>query len=107
MYAVTSTPLDRRTRATLRSAELGFLGVMILTCKQTPFFCGQPCNAGCLGRRNCGTRGFRTNWLIVGITNSSRVSDSQKDYRSVIRVNGQDGSFVSASGVALAPRETS
>src|SRR5579871_17541 len=68
MYAVTSTPLDRRTRATLRSAELGFLGVMILTWRQTPFFWGQPCKAGCLGRRYCCTRGLRTNWLIVGIS---------------------------------------
>jgi hypothetical protein len=29
MYAVTSTPLDSRTRATLRSAEFGFLGVVV------------------------------------------------------------------------------
>src|SRR5215831_5029903 len=67
MYAVTSILLDNRTRATLRRAELGFLGVMILTCRQTPFFCGQPCRAGCLGRRYCCTRGLRTSWLMVGI----------------------------------------
>src|SRR6266852_1114861 len=60
-------PLDRRTRATLRRAELGFLGVMILTCKQTPRFCGQPCRAGCFGLRYCCRRGLRTSWLIVGI----------------------------------------
>src|SRR6516164_8924651 len=68
MYAVTSSPFDSRTRATLRSAEFGFLGVMIFTCRQTPFFCGQPCSAGCLGRRYCCTRGLRTSWLIVGIS---------------------------------------
>src|SRR5205807_1858056 len=68
MYAVTSTLLDRRTRATLRRAEFGFLGVMILTCKHTPFFCGQPCSAGCFGRRYCCTRGLRTSWLMVGIS---------------------------------------
>src|SRR5436305_1576800 len=67
MYAVTSTPLESRTRATLRSAELGFLGVMILTCKQTPFFWGQPCKAGCFGLRYCLVRAFRTNWLMVGM----------------------------------------
>src|SRR5258707_955781 len=67
MYAVTSTPLDRRTRATFRRAELGFFGVMILTCKHTPLRCGQPCKAGCLGRRYCWTRGLRTSWLIVGM----------------------------------------
>src|SRR6516165_8399996 len=76
MYAVTSTPLERRTRATFRRAELGFLGVMILTCKQTPFFCGQPCRAGCLGRRYCCTRGFRTSWLIVGMVVWFRLSDA-------------------------------
>src|SRR6516162_6977770 len=68
IYAVTSTPLLRRTRATLRSAEFGFLGVMIFTCRQTPFFCGQPCSAGCFGRRYCCTRGLRTSWLIVGMS---------------------------------------
>src|SRR5262249_52756156 len=67
MYAVTSTPLESRTRATLRRAEFGFLGVIIFTCKHTPFFWGQPCRAGCFGRRYCCTRGLRTNWLIVGI----------------------------------------
>src|SRR5947208_17151913 len=71
MYAVTSMPLERRTRATFRRAEFGFLGVMIFTCRHTPFFWGQPCSAGCLGRRYCGTRGFRTSWLIVGIAESS------------------------------------
>src|SRR5438105_14704897 len=64
-------PLDRRTRATFRRAELGFLGVMILTCRHTPFFCGQPCMAGCFGRLRCTTRGLRTNWLMVGIGRSS------------------------------------
>jgi hypothetical protein len=29
MYAVTSTPEDNRTRATLRSAEFGFFGVVV------------------------------------------------------------------------------
>src|SRR5215831_5478219 len=67
MYAVTSTPFDSRTRATLRSAEFGFLGVMIFTCRQTPFFCGHPCMAGCFGRLRCATRGLRTSWLIVGM----------------------------------------
>src|SRR3954453_14464180 len=67
MYAVTSMLFDSRTRATFRRAELGFLGVMILTCRQTPFFCGQPCSAGCFGRLRCTARGLGTSWLIVGI----------------------------------------
>src|SRR6185369_3131798 len=80
MYAVTSCWLDRRTRAILRSAEFGFLGVIVRTWRQTPRFCGAPgmdtwrCFrlfqflriAGALifwilGRRPC-----RTSWLIVG-----------------------------------------
>src|SRR5947199_6239207 len=69
MYAVTSIPLLSRTRATLRSAEFGFLGVIVLTTVQTPRFCGQPCMAGCFGLDRCGTRGVRINWLIVGIPN--------------------------------------
>jgi hypothetical protein len=67
MYAVTSMPLESRTRATLRSAEFGFFGVMVFTTVQTPRFWGQPCMAGCFGFDFCGTRGVRINWLIVGI----------------------------------------
>src|SRR5262245_31821181 len=83
MYAVTSVPLERRTRATFRKAELGFLGVMVLTCKHTPRFCGQPCMAGCLGLRYCWRRGFRTSWLIVGIYVPllADKSDDLKDIR--------------------------
>src|SRR5262249_10941101 len=71
MYAVTSTPLERRTRATFRRAELGFFGVMILTCKQTPLRCGQPCKAGCLGRRYSWAGGLRTSGWIVGMGRES------------------------------------
>ena len=46
MYAVTSTPVVKRTRATLRSAEFGFLGVVVYTRVQIPRRCGQDCNAG-------------------------------------------------------------
>src|SRR4029077_20990318 len=65
-------PFDKRTRATFRKAELGFLGVMVLTCKHTPRFCGQRCMAGCLGLRYCWRRGLGTSWLIVGIHHSRR-----------------------------------
>jgi len=30
----------------LRKAELGFLGVIVLTCRQTPLLCGDFCSAG-------------------------------------------------------------
>src|SRR3989344_4074374 len=36
MYAVTSVLFERRTRATFLNAELGFLGVMVLTIVTTP-----------------------------------------------------------------------
>ena len=36
MYAVTSIPVVNLTRATFRSAELGFLGVVVKTRVQTP-----------------------------------------------------------------------
>src|SRR5204862_1555876 len=66
MYAVTSMPFESRTRATFRSAEFGFFGVIVFTTVHTPRFCGQPCMAGCFGFERCGTRGERINSLIVG-----------------------------------------
>ncbi len=39
---MTSMPLVRRTRATLRSAEFGFFGVCVRTLVQTPRFWGEP-----------------------------------------------------------------
>src|SRR5512142_3516034 len=42
MYAVTSMPLVRRTRAIFRSAEFGFFGVIVRTTVQTPRFWGAP-----------------------------------------------------------------
>src|SRR6185312_9909688 len=48
MYAVTSMPEDSFTRATLRRAEFGFLGVVVYTRVQTPRRCGDPLRAGVL-----------------------------------------------------------
>src|SRR4029079_11750983 len=73
-------PLVRRTRAILRSAEFGFLGVIVRTCRQTPRFWGAPaivtwrCRrlfqflriAGALIFLIEGLRPWRTSWLIVG-----------------------------------------
>jgi hypothetical protein len=39
-------PFVSRTRATFRSAEFGFLGVVVYTRMQTPRFCGQDLSAG-------------------------------------------------------------
>src|SRR5579871_3393221 len=60
-------PLVRRTRAILRSAELGFLGVIVETRVQTPRRCGAPCSAGVLVFSRLELRPLRINWLTVGI----------------------------------------
>ena len=44
MYEVTSIPFERRTLAIFLRAELGFLGVAVLTAVQTPRFCGADCS---------------------------------------------------------------
>src|SRR4030042_3408476 len=73
-------PFVRRTRAILRKAEFGFLGVIVRTCRQTPRFWGAPgigtwrwCRlfqflrmAGALTFEIFGWRPCRTSWLIVG-----------------------------------------
>src|SRR5262245_18577982 len=66
MYAVTSMPLDRRTRATLRSAEFGFLGVWVNTRVHTPRRWGAPLSAGVLTFDVFDWRPLRTSWEIVG-----------------------------------------
>src|SRR5512143_2038825 len=67
MYDVTSIWLVRRTRATLRSAEFGFLGVVVYTRVQTPRFCGDSLSAGAFFLTASFSRPLRTSWLIVGI----------------------------------------
>src|SRR5262245_1573693 len=67
MYEVTSIPFVKRTRATLRSAEFGFLGVVVYTRTQTPRFWGHDMSAGAVVLRRCLARPLFINWLIVGI----------------------------------------
>src|SRR6202167_4991708 len=66
MKAVTSTPLVRRTRATLRRAEFGFLGVNVYTRVHTPRRWGAPRRAGVFVFVCFVCRPFRTSWAIVG-----------------------------------------
>src|SRR5580658_8151958 len=66
IYVVTSIPLVSRTRATFRSAELGFFGVEVYTRVQTPRFWGQLCSAGLAVFQRGGFRPLRTSWLKVG-----------------------------------------
>src|SRR6266508_1335117 len=66
MYAVTSIWLVSRTRATLRSAEFGFLGVVVYRRVQTPRRCGLPLSAGVLVLVVFAWRPLRTSCWIVG-----------------------------------------
>jgi hypothetical protein len=56
------------TRATLRSAELGFLGVVVYTLVQTPRFCGHSFKAGAVDFLVISFLPLRISWLIVGIS---------------------------------------
>jgi hypothetical protein len=67
MYALTSFPLVKRTLATLRIAEFGFLGVVVYTRVQTPRLCGHESKAADLLFLVMVTLPFRTNCAIVGI----------------------------------------
>src|SRR5262245_65770918 len=67
MYAPTSIELVSRTRATFRSAELGFFRVVVYTRVQTPRFCGAPRSAVVFTFAFGAVRPFRTSWLTVGM----------------------------------------
>src|SRR3954469_2403361 len=67
MYAVTSIPLVSFTRATLRSAEFGFLGVVVYTRVHTPRRCGLPLSAAVLVLVTLSWRPLRTSCWIVGM----------------------------------------
>src|SRR5207253_6040622 len=68
MYVPTSIPFVSRTRAILRSAEFGFLGVIVDTRVQTPRFCGAPWSAGVLVFSRLVSRPLRISWLTVGMS---------------------------------------
>src|SRR6266571_1680986 len=67
-------PLERRTRATFRRAEFGFLGVVVYTRVHTPRRCGLPLSAGVLVFVTLSCRPLRTNCWIVGTTSPSSNS---------------------------------
>src|SRR5688500_18068158 len=78
-------PLLRRTRATLRRAELGFFGVVVYTRTHTPRFWGEFCSAGESVFERRALRPWRTSWLIVGICPQSN------SYRAHTRTPGVRG----------------
>src|SRR5882757_5346861 len=67
MYAVTSTWVVSFTRATFRSAEFGFFGVVVYTRVHTPRRCGLPLRAAVLTLAILSRRPLRTSWLMVGM----------------------------------------
>src|SRR4051812_27880093 len=67
-------PLVRRTRATLRSAEFGFLGVVVYTRVHTPRRWGLPLSAGVLVLLSLSSRPLRTSCWIVGTRSPSSLS---------------------------------
>src|SRR3990170_1907044 len=76
MYVVTSCWFVSRTRAIFRSAEFGFLGVIVLTWMQTPRRCGFRCRCGDLLLERTADRPRRTSWLIVGISSFLLTSNA-------------------------------
>src|SRR5439155_16457547 len=68
MYVPTSIPFVSRTRAILRSAEFGFLGVIVDTRVHTPRFWGAPWSAGVLVFSRLVSRPLRISWLTVGMS---------------------------------------
>src|SRR5215510_2047904 len=75
-------PFVRRTRATFRSAELGFFGVWVNTRTQTPRFCGLFCSAGLLVLVRTLSRPLRTSWLIVGTVRTTPVAHAIRRTRN-------------------------
>src|SRR5215510_11219202 len=73
-------PEVRRTRATLRSAELGFLGVWVNTRVHTPRRWGDPLSAGVFDFSGLVSRPLRTSCWIVG-TELLRASNRLRDSR--------------------------
>src|ERR1700674_2061370 len=67
-------PEVSRTRATLRSAEFGFFGVVVYTRVQTPRRWGEPFSAGVFDFSRLVSRLLRTSCWIVGTGLPSRAS---------------------------------
>src|SRR5690554_5489093 len=59
-------PLESFTRATLRSAEFGFFGVVVFTRVHAPRRCGLPLRAGVLDEADLVDLPLRTSCWIVG-----------------------------------------
>src|SRR5918996_2290296 len=81
-------PLVKRTRATLRKAEFGFLGVVVYTRVHTPRRCGHASSAGTLLRAGSPLRGLRTSWLVVGMARSGTSSVTKRPSHHPLPLGG-------------------
>ena len=86
------------TRATLRSAEFGFLGVVVYTRVHTPRRCGEPLRAGVVVFVTLSCRPLRTSWLMVGNLDPLSVWSMS---RRLPRLRGVSGGRPPRSGVSL------
>src|ERR1700750_371895 len=109
-------PLVARTRATLRSAEFGFLGVVVYTRVHTPRRCGAATfflrplpdfRPGVASFLVFGLRPLRTSWDVVGIRRSrlaARLRESPWDMRAWRPRRPQSASRSSPAGRARGGR---
>src|SRR3954469_18992758 len=90
-------PPEIRTRATLRSAEFGFLGVVVYTRVHTPRRCGAATfflrplpdlRPGVDSFLDFGVRPLRTSWLVVGMRRVM-VAKSRRPPRPGGRIYGR------------------
>src|SRR5919197_3554954 len=90
MYVVTSIPLVSRTRATLRSAEFGFLGVVVYTRVHTPRRCGAATRRlrprpdfrpGVATFFFGALRPLRTSWEVVGMRRTMLATKMRDECR--------------------------
>src|SRR6478609_6700154 len=87
-------PEVSRTRATFRSAELGFLGVCVKTRVHTPRRWGEPFSAGVFDFSGLVSRPLRTSCWIVGTkllraSNRLRILGERTGGRGQSRIAGE------------------
>src|SRR3954453_5974245 len=71
-------PLVRRTRATFRRAEFGFLGVFVYTLVHTPRRWGAPFRAGVFVLSDLVMRPLRTSCWMVGTRDLVALRDKER-----------------------------
>src|SRR5450631_632624 len=104
-----------RTRATLRSAEFGFLGVVVYTRVQTPRRCGAATlrlrplpdfSPGVASFFFGGLRPIRTSWEVVGMRGGMvpEAPFAPQAAATAVRCAAREGISAAASRIATTPR---